>query len=198
MQRLRIDLESQTVASTAYLVPRVMLWDDADASVNVDVSTTATLTTATGNAIVHDSVQLGRPLIYGVAEGVDTINAALGAIVGSTTVTVSDDWKFGLNDPVDLEATDRQHFQVPWAKTLGANKGRKRSIADPEGDEQTEVVITVGGDPNAPTTMNTWPASMILPQTFDIRTFQLDRSTGYGKWYGYSYGAVTTVNEVWD
>ena len=198
MQRLRIDLESQAVAPTAYLVPRVMLWDDADASVNVDVSSTAVLTVTTGNAAVHNSTQLSRYLIYGVATGTDTVTASIGAIVGSTIVTISESWAFGLSNPVDLEATDEQHFRVPWAKTLGSNKGRKRAIEDSEGDQQTEVIFTTGGDPNAPTSMNTWPASIIIPQTFDIRTFKTDRTTGYGKWYGYSYGTITTVNEVWD
>jgi len=198
MQRLRIDLESTTVAPTAYLIPRVMLYDDADPSALTDVTDSVTMTATTGNVVIHDSAQLGIPVIYGYSDGVDTVTAVTGMLSDSVQITVDSDWDYGLKPIIPIEAASREFFDTPWAKVNGYDKGRKRVVADPEQDEQTDVITSLEGDVNEPASISLSPATLIVPQTFDIRVFKTSRSSGYGKWYGYAYGVVEEVNEVWD
>jgi len=200
MQRLRIDLESSVVAPGAYLVPRIVLIDDDDPMTQTDVSALglASLSVSTGKAEIFESTNLDRTLIYGVADGADTITATLGAITGTVDITVDSDWKFTLTPAIGVEPTNADYFRVPWAKVTGFDKGRKRSVLDPEPDDQTDVITSVGPDSNSPTSMSIMPAVPIISQVFDIRVFKTSRATGYGKWYGRKFGVVTTLNELWD
>jgi len=190
---LRIDLESDILAPTSYLVIRVMFLSSTDPTVRTDVTTLVSLSTANGNAIIYNSTDLERPLLYGVSDGSDTITATIGAASGTKSITVDSSWDYDINENFDM---DGDSFKVPYAKTSGYNKGRKRVNLDTEEDDQTDVMSNTTTDTNKPYSIGVMPDRIVVKQTFDSSTVWTTKSSGYGRWYGRKFGVVEELDKL--
>lgn len=190
---LRIDLESNTIAPSAYLVIRVMLLDSSNPEYLVDATNMCSINTYNGNAVLYNSINLGRPLIYGVRNGPDTINVSYDTYSESANITVDSNWDFNISNSIPLES---DVFTSPYSKVSGYNKGRKRVEHDEEHDDHSDVMGDHTEDRNKPNNIGVNPDRIIMKQTFDATTIWTTKSTGYGRWYGRKFGVVEELDKL--
>lgn len=191
---LKIVIEPITIRPGSYSRPRAYLVDDDNPLLNEETTEAIFWTSDTDVAYVFNSVD-GYPIIVAKADGTCDVFGSLQladeTLIGSTNLTVATGYDLGLTNSLSFIPSRSEMFNSPFGKVSGYNKGRKRATYDAESSSSSDALQST--KPPAPALLLLSASKLFGSQNFDRQAYTLSTQTGYGRWYGWKYGTVGTV-----